>query len=102
MSQSNGLIAGVIEYGLLVAGLLGSVVSLSYTKELSKFQLFSAVIGGTITAYYTAPLLRHYLGLPDGFENAIAFLVGLAAMRAIPALLSFVDRLRDIKLPWIG
>jgi len=101
MDQPNELLAGVVKYGTVVAGVLGSVVSLSYTQELTKFRAFTAVAGGAATAVYTAPLICHYLSLPS-FENAVAFLVGLAAMRAIPALLGAVDRLKDIKLPWGG
>lgn len=99
MDQPNDLLVGITKYGAVVAGVLGSVISLSYAKELTKFRAFTAVAGGAITAVYTAPLIRHYLGLSDGYENAVTFLVGLAAMRAVPALLDAVEKLRDVKLP---
>ncbi len=93
-------IAG-IKYATLMAGFLGSVISLSYTKELTRFQMGCGVMSGTIVAVYAAPLALHYINVPDTLERAIAFFTGLAAMRGVPALLNLVDRLKDLKLPAI-
>lgn len=96
-----GTFAG-INQGTLVAALLGAALSLGYAKETTPLRYVLAFATGVAAAFYLAPLAVHYLSLGDGFESAFAFIIGFTAFRAIPALLSFVDRLRDIKLPWIG
>jgi hypothetical protein len=99
---TNETFAG-FKHATIVAAFLGSAISLSYAKDLTKKQAAVAFLAGGATAIYAAPLLLHYADLSgDNIERAVAFCTGLAAMRAVPALLALVDRLRDIKLPWIG
>lgn len=91
-------IAG-IKIATLVFAFVGSAVSLSYAKEMTRGQAVTAVIAGTTVAVAGAPLALHYLGLPDPFERGVGFFAGLVAMRAVPALLAVVDRFRNVKLP---
>lgn len=88
-----------IKYSVLIFSFLGAAISLSYAKEMTRTQALTAVVAGTIVAVSAAPLALHYLGLPDAFERGLGFFAGLVAMRAVPILLSIVDRFRDIKLP---
>lgn len=99
--QTPDLLTG-INRGTLVASLLGAALSLGYAKETTPARYVLAFATGIASAFYMAPVAVHYLGLGNGFEAAAAFVIGFAAFRAIPVLLALVDRLRDIKLPWIG
>ena len=94
-------IAG-IKYGVLVFSFLGAAVSLSYAKELTRAQAVTAVLTGTAVAVMATPVALHYLDWPISLERAVAFFAGLAAMRAVPVLFALIDRLRDIKLPWLS
>ena len=94
-------IAG-IKYGVLIFSFLGAAVSLSYAKEMTRGQAVTAILTGTAVAVMAAPVALHYLELPDSLERAVAFFAGLGAMRAISVFFSLIDRLRDIKLPWLS
>lgn len=98
MDQPINSLAG-IKYATLIFALIGSAVSLSYAKEMTRFQMFVAIISGTAVSVSATPLVLQYLGMSDSLERAIAFFAGLVAMRFIPVLFAWVDRLRDIKLP---
>lgn len=91
-----------IKYGTLIFAFLGAAVSLSYAKELTRPQAVTAVLTGTAVAVMATPMALHYLDLPASLERAVAFFAGLAAMRAVPVLFDLIDRLRDIKLPWLS
>jgi Kef-type K+ transport system membrane component KefB len=91
-----------IKYATIVCAFVGAAVSLSYAKEMTKAQAVTAIIVGTAVAVMATPLALHYLGLANELERAIAFFAGLAAMRSVPVFFSLIDRLRDIKLPWLS
>lgn len=91
-----------IKYATLIFAFLGSAVSLSYAKEMTRSQALTAIVVGTLVSVMATPLVLHFLGLTDSLERAIAFFAGLAAMRAVPVFFSLIDRLRDIKLPWLS
>lgn len=76
-----------VKSATLVAGFLGAVVSLSYNKPLNRAQMLGAVLVGTATAVYGAPLALHFMGLSEPLERPVSFFIGVAAMRAIPALM---------------
>jgi Kef-type K+ transport system membrane component KefB len=99
--QTHDSVAG-IKYGVLIAGFVGAALSLSYAKEMTRTQALTAITVGTVVSVMATPLALHYLALPEEFDRAIAFFTGLAAMRAVPVLFSLIDRLRDIKLPWLS
>lgn len=91
-----------IKYSVLIFAFLGAAISLSYAKEMTRTQALTAIATGTLVAVMGAPVALHYLGLPDSLERAIAFFAGLAAMRLVPVGFALIDRLRDIKLPWLS
>ncbi|NHZ34481.1 hypothetical protein [Massilia rubra] len=91
-----------IKYSVLIFSFIGAAVSLSYAKEMTRPQALTAITVGTVVSVMATPLILHYLGLPQELDRAIAFFSGLAAMRAVPVLFSLIDRLRDIKLPWLS
>jgi hypothetical protein len=91
-----------IRYAPLIFAFLGAAVSLSYAQEMTRTKALTAILVGTVTSVASTPLVLHYLGLPDSLERAVSFLVGLSAMRAVPVIFSLIDRVRDIKLPWLS
>ena len=91
-----------IKYVTLVFAFLGAAVSLSYAKEMTRPQAVTAIATGAAVSVAATPLLLHVLGWPDSLERAIAFFAGLAAMRAVPVFFTLIDRLRDVRLPWLA
>ena len=99
--EPNESVAG-IKYSVLVFSFIGAAVSLSYAKEMTRPQALTAITVGTVVSVMATPLALHYLGLSAELDRAVAFFSGLAAMRAVPVLFTLIDRMRDIKLPWLA
>lgn len=91
MTPESGALG--VKLASLVAGFAGGVVSLSFVRELSRWQAVLAVLTGSLCAGYLTPILALYLpaGVP---EPTLAFLVGLTAMNLIPGILHLSDRFR--------
>jgi len=98
LNTAESTILGV-KTATLVCSFIGAALSLSYAKEMTRWQAIAAVLTGTSVAVFAAPLALHYLALPDAFERAVAFFVGLASIRAVPVALGMVERLRNVKIP---
>lgn len=98
LNTAESTILGV-KTATLVCSFIGAALSLSYAKEMTRMQAVIAVLTGTSVAVFAAPLALHYLGVPEVFERAVAFFIGLLAIRAVPVALGVVERFRDIKLP---
>lgn len=81
---------------------IGAAGSLSYAKDLTRTQAITALAVGTMVAVSGAPLVMQWLGStwPDTLERFIGFFMGLVAMRLVPALLSAVDALKNVRSPW--
>lgn len=96
MDMSDPTAAGVlgVKYSALVAGFAGGIVSLSYLRELTRVQMFMAVIAGTATSGYLTPLAQHWVAMPVEAENAVAFLLGLTAMNVVPGFLRLSEMFR--------
>ena len=86
MGFSEAATALLIKYGLFIASLVGSVLSLSLLRPLSKQQAAWAIATGFFTAVFTTDLVVAYFGLPGGGDvrNGVAYLIGLFAMNLIP------------------
>jgi len=92
-------IAG-IKYGTLLFAFLGSAASLSYAKEMTKVQAAASVAVGIAVAVGTSPLVMYYSSLPDPLERAVAFVLGLFAMRVVPTVLARAEAIVGaFKLP---
>lgn len=98
LNTAESTILGV-KTATLLCSFIGAALSLSYAKEMTRAQAVVAVLTGTSVAVFAAPLALHYLGLSEVFERAVAFFIGLLAIRAVPVVLGVVERFRDIKLP---
>lgn len=86
MGFSEALTAVLLKYGLPVAALIGSILSLSLLRPLTRTQAAWAIAIGFFTAIFTTDLVVAYFGLPAGGDarNGVAYLIGLSAMNIIP------------------
>lgn len=86
MGFSEAAAALLIKYGLFIASLIGSVLSLSLLRPLSKQQAAWAIATGFFTAIFTTDLVVAHFGLPatGDARNGVAYLIGLFAMNLIP------------------
>lgn len=66
------------------AGLVGAVLSLRFATNLSPWGRATAVIGGTVIAQLTTPLVAHVLALHD-YQQSIGFLLGLFGLSFVAA-----------------
>ncbi len=96
-----------IKIAPLVAGFAGAVVSLSYVRQLNRWQMCMALASGALCAAYLTPFVRHFTNFPAELENGIAFLVGVSAMNLVPGMIKLSERFRDtperyVRLPGEG
>jgi len=82
------------KYSVLLAGLFGSLVELTFLKELTRLQMIGALITGSATSTYLTPLAMFYFNLTPEVNNGIAFLMGLVAMNIVPAIISTAEAVR--------
>ena len=75
---------------VIVAGLLGSLLSLSFIDNMGKRQRLIAVLAGMTMAHYLAPLVSHVFS-EDKFEETIGFLVGLFGMSITAAIFKAIQ-----------
>jgi len=62
-----------------LAGLIGSVLSLSFIEDMGKRQRCTSVVAGIIMAHYLSPLIANLFHEGD-YEPTVGFLVGLFGM----------------------
>lgn len=93
--STTALGAFLAKYGAVFFGFVGSILSLSFLKNLTRKQAAVAVLTGFIASQATGPLAVAYFGLPADGESryGVAFLIGLLAMNLIPALKAAAIRL---------
>ena len=97
--MDNDVIAGV-KYATGAASFIGSALSLSYAKELTRSQAVMAFLTGAFSAIGASKIMTDYAGSPPTIEPAIAFFVGLFAMRLMPAVMdALVDNIKRFKFP---
>lgn len=96
---SNEATFAGVKIATAVYAFLGSAISLSYAKQMTRIQALVALVSGVITSVAVQPLVMDKLGLSSSVANSISFLLGLVSMRAIPALLTLVDRSKRAKVP---
>lgn len=76
------------KYSTVIAGFVGSLMSLSFMKDVSRRQAFAAVVFGFFCALFTPSLAISYFNLPSdtASRDGVAFLIGLLAMQLIPMI----------------
>ena len=77
-----------IKLSVLVAGLIGGIVSLTYETKLSFMRALLLIVGGASTAAYLHPLAEHYLSMDSKFSSGIGFVLGLVSMKVINFLIA--------------
>lgn len=80
---------------LLLSGLFGGVVSLSYLKPLTRWQAAMAVLSGALLANYLTPMALWYAKIPHEFQLGTGFLIGLTGMHIVPMLLGVAKRIGE-------
>lgn len=93
MTDPTATLVGV-KYSTAIAGFFGSVVALTFAKELTILHLLFAILTGCVTSVYTTDMAVHYLGIEPTLDNGVAFLIGLTAMALIPVVFSFIEQLK--------
>lgn len=93
-----------IKAGTIAFGFAGSVLSLTYVRELTLTYVREltprlaalSVITGLIVAISCTPLLAFSLNVPEQsrYEYGLAFLLGLTAMHLVPAALKAAELIK--------
>ncbi len=85
-----------LKMATLVAGLVGSIASLAYMRDLTPAKAGLAVLVGTGCAAYVTPLVMGWMNLTGSSgENAAAFIVGVVGMNLVGALYKGGERIRE-------
>ena len=83
------------KYSASIAGFFGSVVALTFLKELTSLQMLIAVFTGCATSTYTTPLFMYYLSISSDLNDGVAFVIGVVAMNLVPAILALIQAIRE-------
>ncbi len=91
--MSEPVLASILgaKYATLIAGLFGSIVSLSFIKELTILRMWMSLLVGLSTALYGTPLAMFYSSLPKELNNGVAFFIGIFAMAFISVCFKLLD-----------
>lgn len=85
--------ATLAKFGSVIAGFVGSILSLTFLKHLTRKQAMMAVLIGFSCSQFTAPFVVAFFKLPGDADSryGVAFLIGLLAMNLIPAVKSMLE-----------
>lgn len=87
-----------IKLSVLMSGLVGGIISLTYEERISAQRAFLLILGGASTAAYLQPLAEHYLGIPENFSTGLGFVLGLTAMKILDFIIKNTERFLRLKL----
>lgn len=76
-----------IKLSVLVAGLVGGIVSLTYEEKISFQRAVLLIVAGASTAAYLQPLAEHYMSIPENFSSGLGFVLGLISMKLIDSVM---------------
>ena len=76
-----------IKLSVLISGLIGGIVSLTYEEKISIQRAILLIVSGAATAAYLQPLAEHYIGIPENISTGLGFVLGLVSMRVIDFLI---------------
>lgn len=84
--ESTAAGALFVKYATVIGGFVGSVLSLSLFKDLTRWQAAIAVAFGFCCSQFLLPLATVMLRLPSDPDSkyGVAFLIGLFAMSCVP------------------
>lgn len=87
-----------IKLSVLMSGLVGGIISLTYEERISAQRAFFLILGGASTAAYLQPLAEHYLGIPENFSSGLGFVLGLTAMKILDFIIRNTEKFLRFKL----
>jgi len=100
MSEPLATGALLAKYSALIAGFMGSVVTLSFVRDLPRLAMLTSVGTGAVTAHYITPLV--WLSWPAlSGQFGISFLIGILAMNLIPGVMQLGEEFSKAPLRFI-
>ena len=78
---------------MILAGIAGSMLALTYTRPLSPLKAVYASIGGTGAAIFLAPAIAS--GLSEEFIPAVSFLIGVFSMSILGVVFQVIERIKS-------
>lgn len=92
-----------VKLGWALAGLAGGIVSLSFLKNLNRWQAFLAFFTGGAAANYLTAVACGWLNVSnEQYQYGVAFVIGVCAMNIIPAIQMFVGKFIQHKSEDLG
>lgn len=75
----------------VIAGVVGSIVSLRFASHLNWWERLTAVISGAMMAQYCAPVAAYLLRLHE-YQDAVGFFIGLFGLSLTAALYEAIKK----------
>ena len=87
--------AALAKYSAVIAGFIGSIMSLTFMRDLTRRQAMCAVCVGFFSSVYMSAFVISFFKLPTDApsRDGVAFLIGLLAMNLVPAVRAMLERL---------
>lgn len=86
----------MIDYRAVVSGFCGSLVGMSFAPRMPAIRQAVTLVSSTGTAGFVLPLAVWYLDLPPRAEPGAAFVIGVSAPYAVPAIFKLFSRPWDL------
>ena len=77
---------------IFIAGISGSIVFLTRSKNMSNLQRFLTVLSGGLSANYLTPLVSNWFNLETNTLYGIAFLLGYSGMKSVETILKVITK----------
>lgn len=84
-----------VKHSALLAGFIGSLVALTFLRELTRLQMLAALGTGLATSTYLTPLAMYYFSVAQAMNDGVAFLLGVVAMNIIPAVIAITESIKN-------
>jgi len=81
-----------IHIGLIIAGVFGSIVSISHKRDLTKAQRFMAMLSGGIIANYVTPVIFEYININENTRYGFGCMLGFSGYEGMKFI---IDRLKQ-------
>ena len=81
-----------IDFGLLIAGSFGSLISLKSNRALNWYEKLFTVCTGASVATYLTPVLSDAVGMSENARYGLAFLLGFMGLNAVEKLIQWMHK----------
>lgn len=86
---STTVLAGVVvKFSTLIAGFTGGLVSLSYLRTMTIYQIYVSLLIAVSFAQYFTPAAIHLCRINPEYNDGTAFLIGLVSLQILPGFLA--------------